>query len=143
MQENPFVNSKKSLKFRKELPNLLTNLIDFCRTIPQGTEQCLESRSMTFHVSVDLGLKSNGEIDSSAPECEVDETIMLKSPILFHVENNNKKTAVRKLFFHEDEEISDVSRMYQLISKIMSEDKEFNDLLLTVLIKTENLAVQV
>ena len=98
---------------------------------------------MTFHVSVDLGLKSNGEIDSSAPECEVDETIMLKSPILFHVENNNKKTAVRKLFFHEDEEISDVSRMYQLISKIMSEDKECNDLLLTVLIKTENLAVQV
>lgn len=69
----------------------------------------VDSRILSFNVYVDPAYNSVGEIDTSEPLCIPDAELFNKESLRIHLEHRRKIRSIRKLMFHENEVVTDVS----------------------------------
>jgi len=79
------------------------------RTIPSDTFQEMDSRTISYSITVDRVKLWAEEFDTSAPECEVDHTIMNKKRMEIKFEHNTKTISLRDMKFHSEEVVTTVS----------------------------------
>jgi len=68
----------------------------------------MDSRALSYQISVDMGRKADGEIDTAAPECEIDHTIMSQDRLVVKFEHNTKVATLRGPKFHSEEVVTTV-----------------------------------
>ena len=76
--------------------------IRICRTRKHDAPEAIGSRLVSFKMRADNARLPSGDVDTSAPLCKTDPTVMLSTPFYFKLEHNDPVPSVRNLLVYEE-----------------------------------------